>query len=131
MTSLFTRIIAGELPGRFVYRDPLVVAFLTVAPVRPGHTLVVPRVEVDNWYDLDQTNSQALFAAARTVAKAVAEAFPSRKVALAALGFEVPHVHLHVIPIDAEAELDFRRADHSVEAAALDEAQRLIQAAMP
>lgn len=130
MPSLFTRIITGELPGRFVYSDPRVVAFLTIAPVRPGHTLVVPRIEVDDWLELDEATSQALFEVSRTVGKAVARAFPSRKVALVAVGLEVPHVHLHLIPIDSEEELDFRRAEKSPAAAALDEAQARIRAAM-
>lgn len=130
MASVFSKIIAGELPGRFVYRDPVVVAFLTIAPIRPGHTLVVPRVEVDDWLDLDESTSQALFGVAQRVGRAVARAFPSRKVALTALGLEVPHVHLHLIPIDAESDVDFRRADRSPDPAALDAAQDRIRQAL-
>jgi len=130
MPSLFTRIIEGELPGRFVYQDPQVVAFLTIAPVRPGHTLVVPRVEVDDWLDLDADSRDALFRAAHTVGRAVGTAFPARKVALLALGLEVPHVHLHLIPIDAEAQIDFARADQNPDPAALDDAAERIRAAL-
>ncbi len=120
MTTLFSRIIDGELPGRFVVRGELTVAFLTIAPVRPGHVLVVPRAEVDDWLDLDAAAREDLFAVAHTVGEAVRSAFPCRKVALAALGLEVPHVHLHLIPIDQESDVDFGRADASVTAAELD-----------
>lgn len=128
--SLFTRIIDGELPGRFVYQDRLVVAFLTIEPLRPGHTLVVPRSEVDDWLDLEEPDRSALFAAAHAVGRAVHKAFPCRKVALVALGLEVPHVHLHLIPIEYESDIDFRRADRSPDPAALDDAAERIRAAL-
>lgn len=130
VATLFTRIIDGELPGRFVYEDPQVVAFLTIAPLRPGHTLVVPRVEVDDWLELDAPTRVALFDAAHTVGTAVGRAFPCRKVALLALGLEVPHVHLHLVPIEDESQVDFARADRSPEPAALDEAADRIRAAL-
>lgn len=130
MASLFSRIIAGELPGRFVYADPQVVAFLTIAPLRPGHTLVVPRVEVDHWLDLDADTRAALFEAAHTVGRAVERAFPCQKVALLAVGLEVPHVHLHLVPIEREQDVDFARADRHPDPAALDEAQARIKAAL-
>jgi histidine triad (HIT) family protein len=128
MATLFSRIIDGELPGRFVVRGERSVAFLTIAPVRPGHVLVVPRVEVDDWLDLDPADRDDLFDAAHTVGQAVKAAFPCRKVALAALGLEVPHVHLHLIPVDRESDVDFGRADTGVGAAELDEVQtRLLE----
>lgn len=130
MASLFTRIIDGELPGRFVYTDERTVAFLTIAPFRPGHTLVVPRVEVDDWLDLDEVDRAALFATAHTVGRAVAQAFPCRKVALLALGLEVPHVHLHLVPIDQESDIDVTKADHRPAPDALDDAQSRIRAAL-
>ena len=130
MATLFTKIIAGELPGRFVYEDEQVVAFLTIAPIKPGHTLVVPRAEVDDWLDLEADDRTALFAAAHTVGAAVKQAFPCRKVALLALGLEVPHVHLHLVPIDAESEVSFAHADPGASAASLDEAQARITAAL-
>jgi histidine triad (HIT) family protein len=128
--SLFSRIIDGELPGRFVYQDPAVVAFLTVAPVRPGHTLVVPRVEIDDWLDLDTDTHEALFRASQVVGRAVARAYPSRKVALVALGLEVPHVHLHLIPINSESDVDFALADRNPDPVALDDAAARIRAAL-
>jgi len=131
VASLFTRIIDGELPGRFVYEDPAVVAFLTIAPVRPGHTLVVPRVEIDNWLDLDAETRRALFEAAQLVGIAVQQAFPARKVALLALGLMVPHVHLHLIPIDDEGQANLVHADQNPDPAALDEAAERIRQAVP
>lgn len=130
MASLFTRIINRELPGRFVYEDPQVVAFLTIAPVRPGHTLVVPRVEVDDWLDLPVEERDALFRVAHTVGVAVGKAFPARKVALIAAGLEVPHVHLHLIPIDAESDVSFAAADNNPDPVALDDAAERIRSAL-
>lgn len=132
MSSLFTRIIDGELPARFVHRSDRTVAFLTIAPVRPGHVLVVPRAEVDDWLDLAEPDRADLFATAHRVGAAVRSAFPSRKVALAALGLEVPHVHLHLIPIDRESDLDFSQADAGTAASELDAVQqRLLDALGP
>ncbi|HEY5334820.1 MAG TPA: HIT family protein [Mycobacteriales bacterium] len=130
MPSLFTRIIARELPGRFVYEDEQVVAFLTIAPIKRGHTLVVPRTEVDDWLDLPERDRVALFAAAHTVGIGVRQAFPCTRVALLALGLEVPHVHLHLVPIDSEAEVSFANADPGVAPEALDDAQARIVAAL-
>jgi histidine triad (HIT) family protein len=130
MASLFTRIIDGELPGRFVYRGERTVAFLTIAPIRPGHVLVVPRVEVDDWLDLSVADHEDLFAAAHLVGSAVRAAFPCRRVALLAVGLEVPHVHLHLIPIDRESDVDFAQADPGVSAAALDEVAKRVRVAL-
>ncbi len=130
MPSVFTRIIDREIPGRFVYEDPSVVAFLTISPLRPGHTLVVPRAEVEDWLDLDTATRDALFAAAGTVGAAVRSAFPCRRVALLALGLEVPHVHLHLVPIDAERDIDFSRADPDPDPADLDAAAERIRVAL-
>jgi diadenosine tetraphosphate (Ap4A) HIT family hydrolase len=130
MATLFTKIIDRELPGRFVYEDDTVVAFLTIAPIRPGHTLVVPRAEVDDWLDLPDADRAALFSVAHVVGVAVKRAFPCRKVALLAVGLEVPHVHLHLVPIDAESEVSFANADPTASAASLDDAQRRIVAAL-
>lgn len=128
MASIFTRIIRGELPGRFVWRDERAVAFLTIAPLRPGHTLVVPVEEVDHWIDLDPELMGHLTAVARNVARAVDRAFRPEKVGLMIAGLEVPHVHLHVVPIWNVHDLDFAKADTSPEDAAQDEAAAKIRA---
>lgn len=122
MPTLFSRIIAGELPGRFVWRDPDVVAFLTIAPLRPGHTLVVPRREVDHWIDMDAELTAKVFTVAQKVSKGLAKAFPSVKVGLLIGGLEVPHTHVHVVPIDGLKDLDFDRQDRNADPRALDEA---------
>jgi histidine triad (HIT) family protein len=129
MASVFTRIIAGEIPGRIVYSDEHAVAFLTIAPIRPGHTLVVPRLEVDHWVDLPDDVLRNLWTAARTVGRAIDVAFRPRRVAALIAGLEVPHVHIHLIPIESETQIDFRLADHSPDPAVLDEAAERIRAA--
>jgi histidine triad (HIT) family protein len=122
MPSIFSRIIAGELPGRFVWRDDVCVAFLSIAPLRPGHTLVVPIEEVDHWIDLDAETAAHVMRVAQAVGRAQQAAFRPARVGLIIAGMEVPHCHLHVIPIDRESDLHFANADSSVPAEALDEA---------
>lgn len=128
MPSIFTKIINGELPGRFVYRDDEVVAFLTIAPVRPGHTLVVPVQEIDSWLDLPDGLRDRLFAVSQQVGAAIDRAFRPKKVAMLLLGLEVAHAHVHLLPIDSEAQVDFSKADSSADPAALDEAAERIRA---
>lgn len=130
MTTLFSRIIDGDLPGRFVWRDPEAVAFLTIAPIRAGHALVVPRVEVDNWLDLDPGLAAHLMGVAQTVGQAQRAAFASERIGMIIAGLEVPHVHLHTIPINCEADLDFSKADPDVDGGALDDAAERIREAL-
>jgi histidine triad (HIT) family protein len=109
--TLFTRIIDGEIPGTFVWRDPEAVAFLSINPVQPGHTLVVPRAEVDHWIDLEPRLTQHLTAVAQTIGKAQARVYEPMKVGLLVAGLEVPHVHVHVIPLQqGEIDLHLDRA---------------------
>ena len=111
MATLFTRIIEGELPGTFVWRDPVCVGFLSINPVQPGHTLVVPVAEVDHWIDLEPDLACHLTAVAQTIAGAQQRVYDPVKVGLLIAGLEVPHVHLHVIPImQGEADLHLDRA---------------------
>jgi histidine triad (HIT) family protein len=130
MPTIFTRIINGEIPGRFVYRDELCVAFLSIAPLQPGHTLVVPIEEVDHWIDASPELNQHLLAVAQKVAIAHQTAFSPTKVALIIAGLEVPHLHLHVIPMRTEADLDFANADAGASAASMDEAAAKIREAL-
>jgi len=111
MATLFTRIIGGEIPGTFVWRDPECVGFLSINPVQPGHTLVVPRAEIDHWIDLEAELACHLTAVAQTIARAQMLVYEPVKVGLLIAGLEVPHVHLHVIPImHGEADLHLDRA---------------------
>ncbi|MEY3072017.1 MAG: hypothetical protein RLZZ353_213 [Actinomycetota bacterium] len=130
MPSLFTRIIAGELPGRFVWRDDVVVAFLTIEPIRPGHVLVVPRAEVDHWVDLEPATWARVAEVARHVGLAVRDAMGGARVGQMIAGFEVPHVHVHVFPAEDLGDLSFDRVDRSPDPADLDDAAVRIRAAL-
>jgi len=126
MPTLFTRIIEGEIPGTFVWRDPECVAFLSIEPVQPGHTLVVPRAEVDHWIDLDPVLVGHLTVVAQTIARAQQRVYDPVKVGLLVAGLEVPHVHLHVIPlVRGEGDLHLDRAQSAPPDALATEAERL------
>ena len=128
MTSIFTRIIDGEIPGRFVWRDDVCVAFMDVRPLNRGHVLVVPRAEVDHWVDLDTATVTHLMTVAQKVAAAQqAAGLAPGRVGLMIAGFEVPHVHVHVVPIGTMAHLDFSQADTSPDPADLDSVARLLR----
>jgi len=128
MATVFTKIIQGELPGRFVWKDELSVAFLSINPIRPGHMLVVPRREVDHWLDLEPTLLAHVTAVAQTVGRAVQAAFSPTKVGLMLAGLEVPHVHVHVIPIRELGDLEFANADPSPKPEDLDAAAGALRA---
>ncbi|MFM8236615.1 MAG: HIT family protein [Actinomycetota bacterium] len=130
MPSIFSRIIAGELPGRFVWKDADAVAFLSIAPMRPGHTLVVPRLEVDHWIDLDPGLAAHCFTVAREIGRAQQTVWQPRRIGLMIVGEEVPHTHLHVVPIDDPGQLSFAGVDHAPDPAALDDAAARIRAAL-
>lgn len=130
MPTIFTRIIEGELPGRFVHRDERAVAFLSISPLRPGHTLIVPVAEVDHWLDLDDDLSDHLFGLARRVGRAQEQIWQPEKVGLMIAGLEVPHVHLHVVPVFGVHDLDFANADPSPDPDAMDHAAEQLRAAL-
>ncbi len=110
MTTLFTKIINGELPGTFVWRDSECVAFLSINPAQLGHTLVVPVTEVDHWIDLEPDLLNHLTGVAQIIARAQHAVYSPAKVGLLIAGLEVPHTHLHVIPIvNGEADLHLDR----------------------
>ena len=110
MATLFTRIIDGELPGHFVWKDDLCVGFLSINPLRPGHTLIVPRAEVDHWLDAYPELRARLFTVAHAVGSALEKVYEPRKVGLMLAGLEVPHTHVHVVPIWEVHDLDFAKA---------------------
>ncbi len=130
MATLFTKIIEGEIPGRFVWRDDRAVVFLTIEPITPGHALVVPIAEVDHWIDLDPDLAAHLMVVARTVGRAQMQAFSPTRVGMIVAGLEVPHCHLHLVPIETEADLSFARADHHPDPAALDDAAERLRSAL-
>ncbi|MBI1816681.1 MAG: HIT family protein [Deltaproteobacteria bacterium] len=127
MATLFTKIINGELPGRFVWRDDRCVAFLSIRPLKPGHTLVVPIAEVDHWLDLEPALLQHLTSVAQSIGKAIQRGFNPLKVGVMLAGIEVPHVHFHLIPIEAVHDLDFANQDPNPNPADLDRAAETIR----
>lgn len=130
MPTIFSRIIAGDLPGRFVWRDDRAVAFLSIAPMMPGHTLVVPRDEIDHWIDLDPDLAGHLFRVAQWVGRAQQRVWNPARVGVMIVGEEVPHTHLHVVPINHPGELSFAHIDATPEAGALDDAAARIRVAL-
>lgn len=130
MATVFTKIIEGELPGRFVWRDERCVGFLSINPLRPGHTLVVPRQEVEHWIDLDLGTWEHLTRVSKAIGVALQRAYHPEKVGMMLAGLEVPHVHVHLVPINSERDLDFANAERDPDPADLDEAQQTIRAAL-
>jgi histidine triad (HIT) family protein len=130
MATIFTRIIEGELPGRFVWRDDRCVAFLSINPLQPGHTLVVPLAEIDHWTDLDDDLAAHLMVVSKRIAAAQQRVFEPVKVGLMIAGLEVPHVHLHVVPIRGVHDLDFANAVQDPEPSGLDRAASALRAAL-
>ncbi|MFV0442802.1 MAG: HIT family protein [Planctomycetaceae bacterium] len=128
MPSLFTRIIQGEIPGRFVYRDDRCVAFLTIAPLKPGHTLVVPVQEVDHWIDMPADLSAHVFSVGQKVATAIQRIWNPEKVGLMIAGLEVRHVHLHLTPIWAIGDMNFANQQQNPDPAVMDEAMHKLRA---
>ncbi len=110
MATIFTRILDGELPASFVWRDDRCAAFLSIAPLKPGHTLVVPYEEVDHWLDADPELMDHLVGVARRIGRAQEHVYRPEKVGLMLAGLEVPHLHLHVIPIWSVHDLSFANA---------------------
>ncbi len=132
MSSVFTKIISGELPGHFIWKDDICVAFLSINPIATGHTLVVPILEVDHWIELPPDTNSHLINVAQIIGEAQMNAYSPERVGIVIAGFEVPHTHLHVIPINGMQDLEFSRAAATVDqsllsAAAVDLTNALIE----
>ena len=111
MATIFTKIAKGEIPSYKVAENDEFYAFLDIAPMAEGHTLVIPKnVEDDYIFNLDAETYMGLCAFARKVAKAIEAAVPCKRVGVAVLGMEVPHTHIHLVPLQSEADMDFRKA---------------------
>lgn len=130
MPTIFTRIIDGELPGHLVWTDEHCAAFLSINPITVGHTLVVPRAEVDHWLDLDADLAAHLMVVARAIGLAQQQAFDAPRVGLEIAGFEVAHCHLHVLPIWGEEDLHLSRSAREVEPETLSAAALQIRNAL-
>jgi diadenosine tetraphosphate (Ap4A) HIT family hydrolase len=129
MTTIFTRIIQGEIPGTFVYKDEACVAFMSINPMADGHVLVIPRDEVDHWVDLSPYIASHLFEVSHRISRALSIAFPCEKVGLIIAGYEVNHCHIHLIPTTNMGQLSFANAAVSVERSMLEaHAEKIIAA---
>lgn len=128
MPTLFTRIINRELPGKFVYEDEVAVAFLSISPIAPGHTLVVPRLEVDQWTDAPDDVLQHLTVVAKKIGEAAKDAFGAPRAGLIIAGLEIPHLHIHVFPVWSLGDFSFDRARPATDADLDDAAAKLTAA---
>jgi histidine triad (HIT) family protein len=129
--TIFTRIIDGEIPGTFVWRDDRCVVFMSINPLAVGHALVVPIDEIDHWVDAPADLVTHLFDVTRIIGVAQRDAFSCERVGVMIAGYEVPHMHIHVIPTSSMAELNFANAATSVDPADLEAAAARIRAALP
>jgi diadenosine tetraphosphate (Ap4A) HIT family hydrolase len=130
MATIFSQILAGEMPARFVWQDSEVAAFLSIAPLTPGHTLVVPRREVDQWTDADGELLTRCVTVAQAIGRGVRRAWDAPRAGLVIAGFEVPHMHIHVAPAWGMSDFDFSKAKIEKDEAALDNASTRLRTAL-
>ena len=107
--TIFSKIIAGEIPAYKVAENDKFFAFLDIFPLREGHTLVVPKVEVDEFFDMAENYLSGILVFAQPIAKAIEKAFPCNRCGISVVGLEVPHAHMHLVPIDSSDDLNFTR----------------------
>jgi len=110
MSSVFTKIINNELPAFRIFENEKIISFLTIEPIQLGHSLIVPKTEVDHWMDVPEQEYMEVYQQAKIIAKAIQKATKSTRVAQAVVGLEVPHFHLHLIPMWDPSDLDFKKA---------------------
>lgn len=122
MASIFTRIIQGELPGHFVWRDDHCVAIMTIQPIRAGHVLVIPKAEIDQWTDLPVELAHHLMQVSHRIGNALKRVYTAQRIGLMIAGLEVPHTHIHLVPMDSMNDLNFAFAKNA-------DAETLAQAA--
>ena len=130
MATIFTRIIDGQIPGTFIWKDDDCVVFMSINPMAHGHALVVPREEVDHWVDASPELTEHLFAVTRIIGVAQREAFGCDRVGVIIAGYEVPHTHIHVIPTSDMSQLSFANAASSIDRELLDSAAEKIRVAL-
>jgi histidine triad (HIT) family protein len=124
--SIFSKIISGEIPSYKIAEDEKFFAFLDIFPMTEGHTLVIPKIEVDNMFDLDENYLSSLLVFAKPIAKAIEKSFKCNRCGMAVIGLEVPHAHLHLIPINSADDLNFTRGKMKLSEADLKSAQQKI-----
>lgn len=126
MATIFSRIVSGEIPSYKVAEDDRFYAFLDINPLAKGHTLVIPKVEVDYLFDLDPETLAGLTLFAQRVAKAIEKVVPCKRIGVAVLGLEVPHAHIHLVPLNRESDIDFHKPKLKLNSEELSEiAQRI------
>jgi len=130
MTTIFTRIIDGQIPGTFVYRDSQCVAFLSINPLAAGHVLVVPIKEVDHWVDMSPDLSAHMFAVSHRISRAISDAFPCTRVGLIIAGYEINHCHIHLIPTNTMDQLNFANAAPNIDRDTLESQAELLTQAL-
>lgn len=121
MASIFSRIVAGEIPSYKVAEDDKHYAFLDISPVAPGHTLVIPKKEVDYLFDLADDEYESLQLFAKRVAAAMKSALPCKRIGVAVMGLEVPHAHIHLVPINKESDMNFFKEKLSLDPKDMDD----------
>jgi histidine triad (HIT) family protein len=109
MATLFTKIISGEIPSYRVAEDDKFIAFLDISPLATGHTLVVPKKEIDYLFDIEDSDLAAMIIFARRVARALEKVVPCKRIGVAVLGLEVPHAHIHLVPLNRESDISFSK----------------------
>ena len=130
MASIFTRIIDGEIPGRIIWRDATCVAMIDIRPLNRGHVLVIPVTEVDQWTDLPAEVVTHCTGVAHAVGRAQMAVLSPTRIGLMVAGFEVPHTHLHVVPLEGMNNLDFAQADPDPDPADLDAVADMLRDAL-
>ncbi len=130
MASIFTRIITGGIPGRIIWRDSTCIAMVDIRPLNRGHVLVIPIAEVDRWTDLPPDTAAHCTRVAHAVGRAQMASFAPERIGLMIAGFEVPHTHLHVVPLDHMGHLDFNQADADADPSDLDDVAEALRAAL-
>ncbi len=124
MSTVFTKIVNREIPAYIVHEDQYHLAFLDVNPIKFGHTLVIPKLETDYIFDLDSESFQALFAFSREVAILLKNVIPCKKIGVTVIGLEVPHAHIHLVPINSLNDMNFANEKLKLNA---DEAEDLVK----
>ena len=127
MASIFTKIINGDIPCHKIAEDDSSFAFLDISPLKVGHTLVVPKIEVDYIFDLSDEQLSMLHVFSKKVAKALIQAFPCKRIGTAVIGLEVPHAHIHLVPLDRMSDIDFTKQKLSPSHEQLEETARAIR----
>ncbi|MDO4897949.1 MAG: HIT family protein [Rothia sp. (in: high G+C Gram-positive bacteria)] len=130
MSTVFTMIMKGEIPSRMIWQDEKAVAFFTIEPFQYGHTLVVPREEIDHWVDMPADLSAHVFGVAHKVSAGLQKAFNPTRVGMMIAGFDVPHTHIHVWPALDQSEFTFEQANRNPDADKMDEAAAQLRAAL-